>query len=213
MTTAKPRALARTAPTDGAKLLDAAARYRHATNRILAELSGLAAVAAKALAAGACTPGADPVGHAFISDLRRAWWRAPVDGLDATSRRRVRRAATEACVQRWARGLDAARDRLGAVDQAWSETKGLRLAHLEWPGAAVVSDPGGAAAVTTVELAPVRLAPSATDRFRAYDVAATIRWAAEHGDDAPGWMDRAAAALDAERRAAALGDETRDGAR
>src|SRR6266508_3632712 len=59
------------------------------------------------------------------------------------------------------------------------------------------------------ELATVQLEriPAQADRYRAYDVAAMHRWAAEHDDSAPGWMDRAAAALDADRRTAGLAGE------
>jgi hypothetical protein len=91
----------------------------------------------------------------------------------------------------------------GALVDLWGDCEALLRARDGLWNAASTPPPGR-------ELAPVRTEPMqrvpAEDRFRAHynDVAAMTRWAAEHDDSAPGWMDRAAAALDAERRTAGL---------
>jgi hypothetical protein len=93
----------------------------------------------------------------------------------------------------------------GALVVLWGDCEALLRARHGLLAAASSLPPGR-------ELAPVQTqqlerVPAKTDRYRAYDVAAMARWAEEHGDSAPGWMDRAAAALDAERRTAGLAED------
>jgi hypothetical protein len=92
----------------------------------------------------------------------------------------------------------------GALVVLWGDCEALLRARDGLWNAATMPPPGRA-------LAPVRTQPlervDNTDRYRFHDVAAMTRWAAEHGDSAPGWMDRAAAALDAERRTGGLADD------
>jgi hypothetical protein len=99
-----------------------------------------------------------------------------------------------------------------ALTELWGDCEALLRSM--YGMAAVAQEPGRELAPVSVPSNPMRThvddvaatTVQRTDRYQHINVGALARWAEEHGDTEPGWMDRAQAALEAERRGAE--DET-----